>query len=273
METKEKIAPLPTLGNRDTVRTHSKRGRETYNIPFEKLRVRKGFNVRQDYGDIPELAMSLLNDGQHTPLSGDMGTDGLYYITAGHRRYKAFEWLKKNGHPVDTVEGFINAKGTTEEDRIVSMFTENNQKPLEPVEAAICFQRLINLKWTPEQIAERVGRSVFYVNDMLILAKQPKEIQNAVQDHDITATSVIKADKKKIPKETVTKMIRDKKERGQRVKNADIVKEARKAKPELFDGVTYDQVEKVILAWSGWAKHEKSELKELYKEMKSLFRK
>jgi ParB family chromosome partitioning protein len=266
--------PLPeSMANRAVVRDNAISYRQTYKIPLENIQVRPNFNVRLDYGDIESLALSILNNGQNTPLLGDMDKDGYVYLVDGERRYLAFQWLKNNGYPVKDVEFFINNAKTKEEDRIFSIFTSNDNKKLQPIEVALVFKRLVLLGWTPEEIKNRIGKSIFYVNDHLQIAGTDKDIQQAILDGDITMTSVLKAQKKKMSSKEIKDVIDKSKASGKKVKNKDIdIAVARKKARDLFENpVTYDEIEKVILAWSGYAQHDKKELTELKKDIKVLY--
>lgn len=185
------------LGNQQTVRENSQRGDEVVKIPLDKLVFREGFNVRTDYGDLEGLAQSILENGQTVAGRVDVLENGTFLVVEGHRRSRALFILRDQGH-----EGFfkaiVNGKRTTEEQRIIQMFTTQDSKPLLPHEVAELFKRLINLGYKPVDISSKVGKSTSYVSQMLSYADESKEIKDEVAKGSITVSTVVKL-KKEIP--------------------------------------------------------------------------
>jgi ParB-like chromosome segregation protein Spo0J len=77
------------MGNRNIVRDNTQRGEEIVKIELDKIIIREGFNVREDYGDLQELAYSILGNGQTVPGRVDVLADGTFLLVDGHRRFKA----------------------------------------------------------------------------------------------------------------------------------------------------------------------------------------
>lgn len=173
---------LEALANREQLRhLPIRKYRETYRVPFEMIQPRPGFNVRFDMGNIEELADGIAAAGFQTePLDVDILTDGLAYINDGHRRHLAFGVLRTRGHVIADIECFINDRGISEEDRIVSMFVTQNNKKLEPLEIAACLMRLHKKGWTIVKIAERIGKSPKYVKNYLRIERQPGPLKELI---------------------------------------------------------------------------------------------
>ena len=186
--------------------------------------------------------------------------------------------LREEGYtqPVDIeLEFFINGKKTTEEERIISVFTSNDNEKLTAVEVATILKRLANMGYNDEEIARKIGKSVWYVQDHLIISNSDTEIQEAISSGNISATSVVKAKKKGLSQDEIKETIKKAKTSGKSVKNKDIDKAvARKKARDLFaNPVQFDEIEKVIDAWAGWAfDGKKGDLTELKKEIKSLYK-
>jgi len=182
------------LGNVQTVRENSQRGEEVVKIPLDKLVIREGFNVRTDYGDIEGLAQSILENGQTVAGRVDILENGTFLLVEGHRRVQALFHLKENGHqPV--FKAIVNGKKTTEEQRIIQMFTTQDSKPLQPHEMAELFKRLVNLGYTPTEVASKVGKSYAYVSQMLSYSNESKEVKDAVEKGEIAVSTVVKLQK------------------------------------------------------------------------------
>jgi len=188
---------LPTLGNRDTIRQNSQRGFEVVKIELSKVVVREGFNKREDYGDIEGLAESILQNGQAVPCRVDVLADGTFCLTDGHRRHKALQLLAQRGHE-PFMFAIVNNSKTTEEQRILQMFTTQDSKPLEPHEVAELFKELINLGYKAVDIARKVGKSSTYVGMMLDFANEAPAIKEEVRKGNLKVSTAIKL-KKSIP--------------------------------------------------------------------------
>jgi ParB/RepB/Spo0J family partition protein len=184
-----------------------KRGREPLHIAYKDIYVRPGFNARIEYGDLEALADSIHENGLEYPLKVDIvEEDGQIkaYINEGHRRHAAFGILIERGIEVKSIECIVNPKGTTEEDRIFTMFVTQDNKPLEALEIAECFHRLKNLGHQPEQIAKRIGKSVTYVKNYLDIAKEPMEVKMAIHEKRLSPSAAIVL-RKRIPSEKARK--------------------------------------------------------------------
>lgn len=183
------------MGNRNTVRDNTQRGEEVVKIELSKIIIRENFNVREDYGDLQELAYSILENGQTIPGRVDVLADGTFVIVDGHRRYKACCILADMGNE-PFFKAIVNNTKTTEEQRILQMFTTQDNKPLQPSEIAELISRLINLGYDQAGVAKKIGKTGSYVSQMLSYAKESPIIKQAVKNGDIAVSTVIKLQKK-----------------------------------------------------------------------------
>ena len=183
------------MGNRNTVRDNSQRGEDVVKIEISKIVVREGFNVRQDLGDIEGLAYSILENGQTVPGRVDVLNDGTFVLTDGHRRFAALKLLVDLGHD-PLFKAIVNNTKTTEEQRILQMFTTQDNKPLASHEVAELIQRLINLGHTQAGIAKKIGKTAAYVSQMLSFANESNLIKEEVKNGNMNVTAVLKLQKK-----------------------------------------------------------------------------
>lgn len=163
---------------------------DIYRVPFANLQLVNDFNIRTDMGDIKELAENIKENGVKVPLMG-YHKAGVYYITAGHRRYAACKLLVEQGLTNISVPFMTEPKGTNEEQRIVDTFLTNDGKPLEPLEQAEGVLRLVKGGLSIKQIAKRLGKSDSYVNRLYKLSQSPVELQQAVADHKVSGSLAI----------------------------------------------------------------------------------
>jgi ParB family chromosome partitioning protein len=182
------------LGTVQTVRENSTRAEEVVKIPLNKIIVREGFNVRQNFGDIEGLALSIIENGQAVPGRVDVLADGTFLLVDGHRRFLALQQLADMGDE-PFFKATVNPKKTSEEQRIIQLFTTQDNKPLEPVEVAELIKRLANIGYNQSEIAKKIGKSHTYVQNMLAFANESKVVKDAVKDGAISLSTVTKLQK------------------------------------------------------------------------------
>lgn len=190
------FAPLnpEDMGNRQTARDNAQLGQQVMKIPLDKLIIREGLNSRVDYGDIPELGRSLLQNGQRVPGRVDILTNGSFAIVAGHRRLEGWKWAQKETGEVAYFYAIVNTSGdkTTDEDRLFDQFITQHEKPLEQHEVAELFSRLIILGNSAKSIATRTGTTPAYISMMLKFSREPQEIKDAVIKKRLTVDTAVK---------------------------------------------------------------------------------
>ena len=189
------------LANKDIIRENSKRGEEVVKIKISKVKVREGFNVRTDYGDIESLAKSILENGQIVPARVDAMADGTFMLTDGHRRFSALEYILAQGNEEPYLKAIVNTSRTTEEERILQMFVTQDNKPLTPMEVCELIKRLINLGYDQTSVDKKIGKSITYVSNMLSVANERQEVKQLISDGKVSVNTVITA-KRDIPQES-----------------------------------------------------------------------
>jgi len=144
-------------------------------------------NVRTDYGDLKLLAKQIQeNGGIRIPCKG-FKKDGKYYLTDGHRRYRAAKLiLEETGEVIDIP--ILSEKEITEEKRVIDMIICNEGKPLNPVEQADAINRLIEYGMDEKTIMDRTGFSNVYICNLKMLHKAPKKIKDLIINNVISAT-------------------------------------------------------------------------------------
>lgn len=197
MKTKE--ITIEDLGNRQTIRDNSQRDEEIYKISLDKIVIRPEFNKRSqdNYGDIEGLAKSILENGQTLPGRVDVMADGTFWLVDGHRRFEALKILVSQGHD-PLFKAIVNAKKTTELERIVQMFTTQDNKPLDPPEISELIRQIKNMGHNQATIAKMLGKSTAYVSQMLDFSREDVDIKAAVTSGKLSVSGALKI-KKAIP--------------------------------------------------------------------------
>jgi len=177
--------------------------KDSFFIPLDKLEEDLK-NPRRDFSSVPDLAISLFNAGQLVPCEVRLSADGeSAVITAGHRRLKAAKyvnehydaWTKEGavGHRFDGLLCVAEPKGLTDDGRLVRQLLQGEDNitiPLNPIEKAKAYKNLIDVyKWTKESIAKKIGKSAQQVGETLKLLEAPKELQDAVEVGNMSATA------------------------------------------------------------------------------------
>jgi ParB/RepB/Spo0J family partition protein len=155
-------------------------------IDSRRLVFEDGYNDREDYGDIEGLAAQIRDGGIRTPLQCYKRGEQ-YVVRRGHRRTKALRILEKETTPI-IVPVFLVAKGYSAEMAVLDLIVENDAKPFTPWEQAKVLRRLRNFGWTPEQMAEKAGKSLVYIRRLLSLADSPQKLIDLVRTKRVSAT-------------------------------------------------------------------------------------
>lgn len=178
--------------------------KDLFFIPPEMIKVEDGFNVRYDYGNIEELANSIIENGVKVPLRGYKvrGKDE-YILTDGHRRFKAIQHAAELGHSGIKVPFIIDGVSTNEEDRVLGMVVYNEGKRLTLLEESYVYERLINYGWSQATIAKKTGKSQTHVANCLLLGSAPVILKKRIIEGKVAASLVIEELKRKSTTEIV----------------------------------------------------------------------
>ena len=160
-------------------------------------------------GELEELSKSILNNGQSMPGRVDVADDGTFILVDGHRRFSALKLLEADGHEPYFL-AIVNGKRTTEEQRILQMFTTQDNKPLTAPEVAELILRLVNLGHDQLSVANKIGKTPAYVSQMLGFANETPEIKNLVKEGKVKVSTVF----------NVKRTIKNQAERTQVIKDA-----------------------------------------------------
>ncbi len=137
---------------------------------------RKEFDLEK----ITELSKSIAQHGVFTPILVRETVNG-YQLIAGERRVRASEQIDLKTIPAIIVE-------FTDEMMLEIGLLENIQREnLSVIEEASAYATMVSkLKYTQEQVANRVSKSREHVANLLRLLKLPTEVQNLVHLGELT---------------------------------------------------------------------------------------
>ena len=179
-------------------------------VPYDKI-VDNPRNVREDYGDISDLANDINQNGLKLPLiiQRNQRNDEAAVLVDGHRRIRAIKYaVEKLGSPIKQVECKFEAEGTNEGDRLISMFsTGMNVKPLTDLEQAKVIKRLVDLSWSIKDIATKINRKQKAIKTLLELHAAPLAIREKVEKKKLSTSAAVKLSK--APAEKQAEVLKD----------------------------------------------------------------
>lgn len=169
---------------------------DTYHIPIDKIQEIKGSiefngeiykeNARTDYGDLNELSKNIEENGILEDTKGFKVGD-VYYLTDGHRRYRAgLLVMKRTGEVIEVpmkVQRYVK-----ESERVLDMINCNTGLPLKPLEHANALMRLKESGLTDAEIRQKTQWSGVYISNLKLLLQAPPEIHNMINENVVAAT-------------------------------------------------------------------------------------
>lgn len=154
------------------------------------IKVEEGFNPRQDYGDIDELARDISENGILVPLRGfkRKGEDK-YILTDGHRRFMAAKIVQEKNPSIELRIPLIAHKANlSEEQRILNVLSFNNGLSLNPLEEAEVINRLVNFGMNDKDIAKRTGMTGTHISNLKLIYNAPQKLKNRITENTISST-------------------------------------------------------------------------------------
>lgn len=135
-------------------------------VPFEKIIVDEGFNSRQDYNNIEELAESIQQHSLLQDLGGTYATNGEdVHLVYGFRRYKAIEWIRENVNPeaFNTVP-FVITDAKPNDLKLRNLAENIDREQLSPAEIAEHIDKLVKVGLDQRTIGAQLGRPQSWVS-------------------------------------------------------------------------------------------------------------
>ena len=169
-------------------------------VLLSAILVEKGFNVREEMGDIDALARSIAKMGVRSPLVGKKVGDEVL-LTAGHRRMLAVTLANKKyigtkgflQEPITRVP--VMTKQATELDRnLVMLLDGEGAKHLSNAEMVKGISRLIDAGMKPKDIIDSLGVSLSQAQkyNLVKAAKAPAAVQKLMEEGKVSLATVNK---------------------------------------------------------------------------------
>jgi ParB/RepB/Spo0J family partition protein len=147
-------------------------------------------NPRQDYGEVEELMNSIIENGLRNPLKV-FRKEGKLHLREGFRRMRAVNLAIKSGQKIERVPVLIDERLLTTEERTLEFLINNDGKPFTMIEQADVIGQLIKLGWKTTEVVKRTGKARGYIENLILLTRLPKKIENYIREQKISAHAVI----------------------------------------------------------------------------------
>lgn len=216
------------------------------NISMDDIFSDQDFNIRGGIhmGDVVELAKNIETRGLLQAIAiQPYNKDGFKWrIVLGHRRYAAFQHLKRKTIPA------IIKYGMSEIDALIANFSENiNRKDLNILEEAYGVDRLGQKGMTVEQIAKNINKGRNWVRIRQALLKMPPAIQQDAAANFITQGQIFDLSSVNDPDEqmAIVHRIKEAKLNGERRlpivkdKKRNLIRSKRRSPEEMFDMIDH----------------------------------
>lgn len=154
------------------------------------LEVEEGFNARPLNPDhVAEMSLAMRNGATFPPLEVRVD-DGHILIVDGHHRHAAALKAIAEGFEIKALD-CRHFRGN-DADRVAHMLNSASGLALTPLQLGVQYRKLIGFGWTEPQIANRRGKSVQHVKDMIQLAEADSDVHQAVNAGLISGTAALK---------------------------------------------------------------------------------
>lgn len=155
------------------------------------LKIREGFNARPlNQEHVDAMALAQRNGAVFPPLDVYV-EDGQIFIVDGHHRLAATLKNIAEGFEIKSLEA-RHFRGN-DADRVAHMLNSASGLALTPLQLGVQYRKLIGFGWTEPQIANRRGKSVQHVKDMIQLAEANSDVHQLVNAGQISGTAALKA--------------------------------------------------------------------------------
>jgi len=154
------------------------------------LEVNEGFNPRPvNPKHMAEMSLAMRSGATFPPLDVWV-EDGHIFIVDGHHRHAAALDAISKGADIKSLE-CRHFRGN-DADRVAHSLNSAGGLALTPLQLGVRYQTLIGFGWTEQRIADRRGKSLQHVKDMIQLAEANSDVHQAVNAGEISGTAALK---------------------------------------------------------------------------------
>lgn len=168
---------------------------DIYNIDPRAIVVVDGFNSRQDFGNIEELAKQIQEQGMLNPISvvPFKTEDGKekYRLVDGERRYRAVMSLIDKGVDIARIKAIFLSRSLSDAELYVQQVMRNEGKPFNEYEMGVHCSKLKDICGkTNSEIADMLGKNVGQISYYLGVLEMTPEAQEVIKTNRISASNI-----------------------------------------------------------------------------------
>jgi ParB-like chromosome segregation protein Spo0J len=158
------------------------------------IEVEEGFNARPlNLEHVAAISLALRNGATMPPLDVRVEDGRIIVVDGHHRRAGALDAISL-GADIKSVD--VRQFRGNDADRVAHMISSASGLALTPLQLGVQYRKLIGFQWTEKQIADRVGKSVQHVKDMIVLAEANSDVHQAINAGEVTGTTAVALVKK-----------------------------------------------------------------------------
>lgn len=171
--------------------------RSAYTLKPDEIHIMDGRNQRvkdQDglYLGHAELVGFIRENGvKSLPAIRVCLHDGLYYVTAGHRRMAAIWDLISQGEEIVAVPVDMDDKLLSEADHLLTQVTENSGVAFSELEIGFCVRKYIGYGHEIDAVAKKTGKTIAFLKKCLDLTYAPAEVQAMIVSGEMAVTTAV----------------------------------------------------------------------------------
>lgn len=186
------MASLKTLAESKTPGVQKQ---TTFKIDPRIIRIRKGFNARPiDPEHVEQMKIAKRAGAILPPIFVEVDGDEIYVVDGHHRLMADLEMIAE-GEDIVSIDA-VQFKGS-DADKVMHMVTSAQGKPLTPLQLGQQYRKMVrSFGWNEQQVANRAGKSVRHVQDMIALAEANTDVHKLVDSGKVAAHVALKAVKK-----------------------------------------------------------------------------
>jgi ParB/RepB/Spo0J family partition protein len=170
---------------------------DAFRVDPRQLKVTEGYNVRDFTTPQAKESLEILKEsireegGVIVPLEVRMIGEEVH-IVSGHRRHRAVMELIAEGVEIESIPAVTEAKAVNDAERVLRLVTHNAGEPLTMLEKAEVVRRLINMGWSREKIAARLGyKTPQTIANFELLLAAPERVRQAIRQEEISPSTAI----------------------------------------------------------------------------------
>lgn len=165
-----------------------------FDVDPRVMEIEEGFNARPlDPDHVASMSLAMRSGATFPPLEVRVEDNRILIVDGHHRHAAALDAIAK-GFEIKAL-ACRQFRGN-DADRVAHMLNSASGLALTPLQLGVQYRKLIGFGWSEKQIADRRGKSVQHVKDMILLAESNSDVHQAVNAGQISGTAALNIVKK-----------------------------------------------------------------------------